>query len=141
MNIRPRHTAPFAVSVDMQVYLEPTGNNTHYWDRNPVVGRIVAVKRKYFHVVIELGNGYRSLPVRFSLEDFACADCDNNGGYLAYPSMEVFREAQEVFRMRKELRWAWSSYGVAECLSFTAVKQIYEIMATEGVFPSNQKEE
>lgn len=140
MKIRPRHTAPFAVCVDMQVYLEPTGNNARRWDGTPGIGWVVDVKRKYFHVVIEMGNGYRSLPVRFSLEDFACADCNNNGGYLAYPSMEAFREAQENFRMRKELRWAWSSYGVAECLPFTAVKQIYEIMAAEGIFPSNQKE-
>lgn len=137
MTNTPRHTAPFEVYAGKEVYLQPTGNGSRHWDGTARKGEVVSVKRKYFYVVIRDGKD-RSPEIKFNLQDFTSEDVDVNSGWLAYPTLEAFHEEQERRRMLGKLRYAWSSYGVAEKLSSAAVKQIYDIMVAEGAITGEQ---
>lgn len=124
--------AKFEVYPGMEVYLQPTGNGARHWDGIARKGEVISVKRKYFYVVIR-GAIHSSPEIKFSLQDFTSEDVDLNSGWLAYPTQEAFREVQEYEKMFGEIRRAWTSYGIVKDLSPAAVKQIYEIMVSEGV--------
>lgn len=132
-----RHTEPFEVFPGMEVHLQPTGNGSRNWDGIARRGEVVSVKRKYFYVVIR-GENYRSPEIKFSLQDFTSEDTDLNSGWLAYPTQEAFREAQEYEKMFTALRRAWTAYGTVSKLSPAAIKQIHEIMVSEGVIQSGE---
>ena len=137
MTVAVKHTEPFEVYPGREVYLQPTGNGARNWDGIPRKGEVVSVKRKYFYVVIR-GVCHSSSEIKFSLQDFTSEDVDLNSGWVAFPTKEAFDGAQEYEKMFGELRRAWTSYGIVKGLSPSAVKQIYEIMASEGAIQSGK---
>lgn len=128
-----RKVVPFKVCAGQEIYLQPTGNNSRHWDGVARKGEVVSVKRKYFYVVIR-GSRFCSPEIKFSLQDFTSEDMDLNSGYLAYPSQEAFEEAQETERLIAEIRDALG-YGLGrfDNISVSAAKEIYNILAAEGV--------
>ena len=127
-----RKIVPFDVYVGQEVFLQPTGNASRWWNGVLKVGEVVAVKRKYFYVNLKESKGVA--PVKFSLESFYGALDDLNSGYLAYPSQEAFEEARKADGLIAEIRKALDyGHGRFDNISASAVEEIYNILVTEGV--------
>lgn len=129
---RMLHTVPFNIELGMTLYLQPTGNAALRWDGSPLIGKVTAIKRKYFYVQIDRTQAI--LPA--DLDTYICKAADANSGYLVFPSLQNYMQAQEKEHLRRSIKSAWEQSNSGKYLTYDTIFQIQKILAADNFFQS-----
>lgn len=114
----------FKLEVGQTVYLAPQGNAARGWDEVPIEGVVTSIGRKYYLIQAS----YRWGEVKIEKITGKYYDNKSNSGFVAYESLVEFTQSRERVRLIREIRSAFDFANTGAKLSYSALKQIHEII-------------